>query len=51
MQNRASRGLLIVGLALLTTAGLAGCAEIQKAAEGAARNSGNERLAKTIHGG
>jgi predicted Zn-dependent protease len=51
MQNRSSRGLLVVGLALLTTTGLTGCAEIQKAAEGAARSSGNERLAKTIHGG
>lgn len=41
----------MTGLALLTIAGLAGCAEIQQAAEGAARNSGNERLAKTIRGG
>ncbi|MEK7300409.1 MAG: M48 family metalloprotease, partial [Nitrospirota bacterium] len=51
MLNRSSRGLFVVGLVLLATAGLTGCAEIQKAAEGAARNSGNERLAKTIHGG
>ncbi|ULA63536.1 MAG: PeptidaseM48 domain-containing protein [Nitrospira sp.] len=41
----------MTGLALLTTAGLAGCAELQQAAEGVARNSGNERLAKTIRGG
>ncbi|MEK6633639.1 MAG: hypothetical protein AABY94_09975, partial [Nitrospirota bacterium] len=51
MRNRSSRGLFAVGLALLATTGLSGCAEIQKAAEGAARSSGNERLAKTIHGG
>ena len=51
MLNRSSRGLLVGGLVLFVTAGLTGCAEIQKAAEGAARGSGNERLAKTIHGG
>lgn len=51
MRNRSSRGYLAAGLVLLATAGLAGCAEIQQAAEGAARSSGNERLAKTIHGG
>jgi len=41
----------MAGVALLATTGLTGCAEIQQAAEGAARNSGNERLAKTIRGG
>ena len=43
MLNRSSRGLFVVGLVLLATTGLTGCAEIQKAAEGAARSSGNER--------
>lgn len=50
MQNKTYRTVLAFGL-LLSTAGLTGCAEIQKVAEDAARSSGNERLAKTIHGG
>lgn len=51
MRNRSRRGNLAAGLFLLAAAGLTGCAEIQQVAEGAARNSGNERLAKTIRGG
>jgi predicted Zn-dependent protease len=51
MQNKTYRTLLAFGLLLLSTAGLTGCAEIQKVAEDAARSTGNERLAKTIHGG
>jgi beta-barrel assembly-enhancing protease len=51
MQNKTYRTVLAFGLALLSTACLTGCAEIQQAAENAARSSGNERLAKTIHGG
>jgi predicted Zn-dependent protease len=51
MQNKTSRGLLAAGLALLSAVGLTGCQQIQQVAENAARGSGNERLAKTIHGG
>ena len=39
MLNRSSRGLLVVGLVLFVTAGLTGCAEIQKMAEDAARGA------------
>ena len=42
---------MVFGLALLSTGALAGCQEFQHAAESAARSAGNERLAKTIHGG
>lgn len=51
MRTRPCRGLMLFGLWLLTTAGLTGCAEITQVAEDAARRSGDERLAKTIHGG
>jgi predicted Zn-dependent protease len=39
------------GLALLSTGSLTGCPEFQQAAEGAARRSGDQRLANTIRGG
>jgi predicted Zn-dependent protease len=39
------------GLALLSTGSLTGCSEFQQAAEGAARRSGDQRLANTIRGG
>ena len=51
MQNKTCRGLIVFGLVLLSTGGLTGCQEMQQVAEKAARGSGNERLAKTIHGG
>ena len=51
METKTWRGLMVFGLVLLSTGSLAGCAEIQQAAENAARGSGNQRLAKTIHGG
>ncbi len=51
MQNKTCRGLIVFGLVLLSTGGLTGCQEMQQVAENAARGSGNERLAKTIHGG
>ncbi len=38
-------------LALVTIGAWGGCAEVQRAAEDAARRSGDERLAKVIHGG
>ena len=51
MQNKTSRGLLVFGVVLLSTGSLARCAEIQQAPENAARGSGNQRLAQTIHSG
>jgi predicted Zn-dependent protease len=51
MQNKTCRGLIVFRLVLLSTGGLTGCQEMQQVAENAARGSGNERLAKTIHGG
>ncbi len=51
MRSRTPCGLLVTGLALLATAGLTGCQELQQAAESAARGSGNDRLARAIHGG
>jgi predicted Zn-dependent protease len=39
------------GLMLLSTGSLTGCPEFQQAAEGAARRSGDQRLANTIRGG
>jgi predicted Zn-dependent protease len=51
MRNRTCRGLICFGLALLSTGSLTGCQELQQAAEGAARKSGDQRLANTIRGG
>lgn len=51
MQTKMSHRLMVFGLVLLSAGSLAGCPEIQQAAENAARSSGNPRLAKTIHGG
>lgn len=51
MQNKTCRGLMCFGLALLSTGSLTGCPEFQQAAEGAARRSGDQRLANTIRGG
>ena len=49
MQTKIFHELMVFGLVLVSTGSLAGCAEIQQAAENAARGSGNQRLAKTIH--
>lgn len=51
MQNRTCRGLMVVGMVFFSTGTLAGCAELQQVAEETARQSGNERLAKSIRGG
>ena len=51
MRNKARRGLVIFGLALLSAGNLTGCQEIQRVAEDAARRSGDPRLANTIRGG
>ena len=51
MRNKARRGLVIFGLALLSAGNLTGCQEIQRVAEDAARRSGDPRLAHTIRGG
>ena len=51
MQNRTCRGLMFVGMVFFSTGTLAGCAELQQVAEETARQSGNERLAKSIRGG
>jgi predicted Zn-dependent protease len=45
------RGLIVFGLVFLSSGSLTGCSDIQQVAENAARGSGNQRLAKTIHGG
>ena len=47
--NRTSRGV-IVALACITAVSLTGCPELQRAAEHAARQSGDERLARAIQG-
>jgi len=51
MQNKACRRLIVFGLVLLSARSLTGCQEFQQIAEEAARGSGHDRLAKTIHGG
>jgi predicted Zn-dependent protease len=51
MQNKMCRGLIVFGLVFLSSGSLTGCSDIQQVAENAARGSGNQRLAKTIHGG
>ena len=38
------------GLALIAVIGLTGCAELQQVAENVARQSGDERMARAIHG-
>ncbi|MBI5854418.1 MAG: M48 family metalloprotease [Nitrospirae bacterium] len=50
MRNRLSSPWFVVGLGLVTTLTLSGCPEIQHVAERAARQSGDERLARAIHG-
>ena len=47
MRNRMLNAMVVF---ILSTV-LAGCAEVQQAAEDVARRSGDERLARTIHGG
>lgn len=47
--NMPSRSRLLAGVALLSMA-LGSCAEVQRAAEDVARQSGNPRLAGAIHG-
>ena len=47
MRNKIVGTIAVVALSVA----LGGCAEMQRAAEGAARQSGDERLARAIHGG
>lgn len=51
MPNNRSNGTLRLLLACALLGCLPGCAELQQVAEGAARQSGNEQLARAIRGG
>lgn len=50
MRNNGSSPWLLAGLACVALVALTGCPEIQRVAEHAARQSGDERLARAIHG-
>lgn len=51
MQNKIFDRIMSLLIASVLAGAAAGCAEIQQVAEGAARVSGNEQLARMIHGG
>lgn len=51
MQNKIFDRIISLLIASVLAGGGAGCAELQQVAEGAARVSGNEQLARMIHGG
>ncbi len=51
MQNKIFDRIISLLIASVLTGAGAGCAELQQVAEGAARVSGNEQLARMIHGG
>lgn len=50
MRNNGSSPWLLAGLSCIVLVTLTGCPEIQRVAEQAARQSGDERLARAIHG-
>ncbi|MEK6526066.1 MAG: M48 family metalloprotease [Nitrospirota bacterium] len=51
MQNKIFDRIMSLLIASVLAGAAAGCAELQQVAEGAARVSGNEQLARMIHGG
>ena len=51
MQNKTFDRIMSLLIASVLAGAAAGCAELQQVAEGAARVSGNEQLARMIHGG
>jgi len=51
MQNKIFDRIISLLIASVLAGAAAGCAELQQVAEGAARVSGNEQLARMIHGG